>query len=548
MNIITIFSLFGGLGLFLYGMSQMSESLEKAAGAKMRSILAVFTKNRFIGLLVGMIFTAIIQSSNATTVMVVSFVNSGLMNLMQATGIILGANIGTTITGQLIAFNLSDIAPLFVIIGVIMSMFCKNQKVQRAGDVILGFGILFMGLKVMGESLTIVKQSPVVKEFLSSLSSPFIAILVGFIATSILQSSSATVGIIILMASQNLIQFMISPFVILGCNIGSCVSALLASLNGRKDAKRAAMIHFLFNVIGSAIMFTVIFIFTKPITGALLGISGGNVARAVANTHSLMKIIEVAMLFPFMGWIVKLTYKVVPGNDDTDEDEYELNYIKQSMMSPATAVMDAIHEIEHMGKVAMSNLELSMHALCELDGEAIEKVYKTEKYIDFMNSKITDYLVRANELELPTADADKLGGLFHVVNDIERIGDHAENMAEAAKERINSGVKLSDKAIRQMNDMMKSVQTLLEYALDMFTNGNQEHMREILELEDAIDEQEKKLQRSHIKRLTKNKCTPEAGMIFADAVSGLERVADHGTNIAFAIMVPDEYKSDEEEE
>ena len=200
MNIITIFSLFGGLGLFLYGMSQMSESLEKAAGAKMRSILAVFTKNRFIGLLVGMIFTAIIQSSNATTVMVVSFVNSGLMNLMQATGIILGANIGTTITGQLIAFNLSDIAPLFVIIGVIMSMFCKNQKVQRAGDVILGFGILFMGLKVMGESLTIVKQSPVVKEFLSSLSSPFIAILVGFIATSILQSSSATVGIIILMA------------------------------------------------------------------------------------------------------------------------------------------------------------------------------------------------------------------------------------------------------------------------------------------------------------------------------------------------------------
>ena len=548
MNIITIFSLFGGLGLFLYGMSQMSESLEKAAGAKMRSILAVFTKNRFIGLLVGMIFTAIIQSSNATTVMVVSFVNSGLMNLMQATGIILGANIGTTITGQLIAFNLSDIAPLFVIIGVIMSMFCKNQKVQRAGDVILGFGILFMGLKVMGESLTIVKQSPVVKEFLSSLSSPFFAILVGFIATSVLQSSSATVGIIILMESQNLIQFMICPFVILGCNIGSCVSALLASLNGRKDAKRAAMIHFLFNVIGSAIMFTVIFIFTKPITGALLGISGGNVARAVANTHSLMKIIEVAMLFPFMGWIVKLTYKVVPGNDDTDEDEYELNYIKQSMMSPATAVMDAIHEIEHMGKVAMSNLELSMHALCELDGEAIEKVYKTEKYIDFMNSKITDYLVRANELELPTADADKLGGLFHVVNDIERIGDHAENMAEAARERIDSGVKLSDKAIRQMNDMMKSVQTLLEYALDMFTNGNQEHMREILELEDAIDELEKKLQRSHIKRLTKNKCTPEAGMIFADAVSGLERVADHGTNIAFAIMVPDEYKSDEEEE
>ncbi|MDO5589552.1 MAG: PhoU domain-containing protein, partial [Lachnospiraceae bacterium] len=335
---------------------------------------------------------------------------------------------------------------------------------------------------------------------------------------------------------------------ILGCNIGSCVSALLASLNGKKDAKRAAMIHFLFNVIGSAIMFVVILIFSKPITGMLLSMSGGNVARAVANTHSLMKIIEVAMLFPFMGGIVKLTYKVVPGEDKTEEDGYELTYIKQSMMSPTTALMDAIHEIEHMGKVAMNNLTLSMHALCEMDGDSIEKVYKTEKYIDFMNNKITDYLVKVNELELPTADSDKLAGLFHVVNDIERIGDHAENLADAAKERIESNIELSEKAIRQMKDMMASVEKLLEYAIDMFTNGNQKHMREILELEDAIDKQEKKLHRAHIKRLTKNKCTPEAGMIFTDAVSGLERVADHGTNIAFAIMAPNEYVIEEEEE
>lgn len=539
MSVITIFSLFGGLGLFLYGMSQMSEGLEKAAGAKMRSILAAFTKNRFIGLMVGMLFTAIIQSSNATTVMVVSFVNSGLMNLMQATGIILGANIGTTITGQLIAFNLSDIAPLFVIIGVVMSMFSRNIKVRRAGDVILGFGILFMGLKVMGDSLTIVKQTPQVRDFLSSLSSPFAAILVGFLATSILQSSSATVGIIILMASQNLIQFFICPFVILGCNIGSCVSALLASLNGNKDAKRAAMIHFLFNVIGSGIMFVIILLFSDPITNALLGISGGNVARAVANTHSLMKIIEVAMLFPFMGWIVRLTYKVVPGTDETaNTDEYELLYIKKPAMSSSTAVMDAIHEIEHMGKVAIENLSLAVHSLCEKDEKAIKTVYTREKYIDFVNRKITDYLVHANELELPTADADKLGGLFHVVNDIERIGDHAENIAEAAQERIQDHIELSEKAIRQLEDMQDRVITLLNYALDMFSNNNQEHMQEILSMEDTIDAQEKKLQRAHIKRLTKNKCTPAAGMLFSDTVSALERVADHGMNIAFAITDP----------
>ena len=320
MRITTIFMLLGGLGFFLYGMKMMSEGLEKAAGAKMRSILEFFTKNRFIGMMVGIVFTAIIQSSNATTVMVVSFVNSGLMNLMQASGVILGANIGTTITGQLIAFNLSDIAPLIVIIGVVMVMFCKKQNVKKIGEVVLGFGILFMGLRIMGESMEAVKESPQILEFLSSLTSPFTAILVGFVITAILQSSSATVGIILLMVSQKLLAFDICPFIILGCNIGSCVSAILVSLSGKKDAKRAAMIHFIFNVIGSLIMFVILLIALEPITDALLAMSGGNLARAVANVHTLMKVFEVAMLFPFMGWIVKLTYKAVPGTDDEGKD------------------------------------------------------------------------------------------------------------------------------------------------------------------------------------------------------------------------------------
>ena len=548
MRVTTIFMLLGGLGFFLYGMKLMSEGLEKAAGAKMRSILEFFTKNRFIGMIVGIIFTAIIQSSNATTVMVVSFVNSGLMNLMQASGVILGANIGTTITGQLIAFNLSDIAPLVVIIGVIMVMFCKKQSVKKIGEVILGFGILFMGLSIMGDSMKAVKESPKVLNFLASLTNPFAAILTGLVITAVLQSSSATVGIILLMVSQGLLEFAICPFMILGCNIGSCVSALVAGLSGNKDAKRAALIHFLFNVIGSAIMFMILIIAIRPFTDMMLYISGDNLARSVANVHTLMKVFEVAMLFPFMGWIVKATYKIVPGSDKV-EDEYELMFIGNGkILSATTAVLDGIREIVHMGQVAMKNLEVSMEAICELNEEKIAEVYKREEYIDFMNRKITDYLVQANELALPLADEKLLGGLFHVVNDIERIGDHAENIADSAKDRIERGIEFSDKAKRQLQEMNEKTLKILKYSLEMFGNRNYEHMQEILQLEDEIDEMERKLQNAHVKRLTKNKCTPAAGMMFSDTVSGLERVGDHATNIAFAILEPMGTEEDDDED
>ena len=330
--------------------------------------------------------------------------------------------------------------------------------------------------------------------------------------------------------------------------MGSCVSALLASLSGNKGAKRAAMIHFLFNVFGSIIIFTGLSIALEPITNFFLSISGGNLGRSVANAHTTFKIIEVLFMFPCTPLVVALTEKIIRGKDEKVHHN-ELQYITEiSLKSPATMIPQAKNELRRMANMAHENLDHAIHGFLNQSDEFVDKIYHREEDINNVSHAITDYLVKSNQLSLPLADQKILGSMFYVVNDIERIGDHAENMAEAARERIDSGVKLSDKAIRQMNDMMKSVQTLLEYALDMFTNGNQEHMREILELEDAIDELEKKLQRSHIKRLTKNKCTPEAGMIFADAVSGLERVADHGTNIAFAIMVPDEYKSDEEEE
>lgn len=547
MNITTIFLLLGGLGLFLFGMQLMSDGLEKAAGARMRSILEFFTKNRLVGMMVGILFTAVVQSSSATTVMVVSFVNSGLMNLLQASGVILGANIGTTVTGQLIAFNLSDVAPLFVMIGVIMYLFCKKTNVKRIGGVILGFGILFMGLSIMGDAMTSLKDSPQIMKLLQSLTSPFMAILVGFVITAILQSSSATVGIVILMASQGLLEFVICPFLILGCNMGSCVSALLASIGGKKDAKRAAWIHFLFNIIGSFIIFIVLMIGMEPIADAFMRVSGNSPARAVANAHTTIKIVEVILLFPFMGWVVKATYRIIPGKDVSPEDEFELLYIGQDkMMTPSTMTVNAVNEIEHMGNVARENLKAGMEVLCKPDEDVIQEIYKKEHYINFMNHKITDYLVKASELEIPVTDSKMLGALFHVVNDIERIGDHAENLADSARTIMAGEAQLSEKAKTQLREMMDMVIKILDYSLDMFTHMNQEHMQEILDLEEAIDEREKKLQQSHVKRLTKGKCTPQGGMIFSDTVSGLERVADHATNIAFAIYQPDDYSDDDD--
>lgn len=550
MSITTIFLLFGGLGLFLFGMKLMSDGLEQMAGARMRSILELFTKNRLIGTIVGIIFTGIIQSSSAATVMVVSFVNAGLMNLYQASGVILGANIGTTVTGQLVAFNLTDIAPLFVIIGVVMLMFFKNQTVKKTGGIILGFGILFMGLGTMSDAMTTLKEAPELIRLLSSLTSPLTAILVGLGVTAVLQSSSATVGIIILMANQGLLELPICMFMILGCNIGACVSAMLASLSGNKDAKRAAWIHLLFNVIGSIIIFIVLLAAANPIADGMLAMSGENIGRAVANAHTLNKIIQVIILFPFMNGVVKLTYLIIPGADVKAEDDFELRYIGDNMViTPATAVVNAIQELQHMGEIATGNLHLSMEALCNPDMKKIAEVHKQEPYINFLNKAISNYLVKINEMDIPRADAKLLGGLFHVVNDLERIGDHAENFADSAEIRMEKNVEFSEKAVRQLQEMTEMVLTTLEYAMDMFSKRSPEHMKEIVILEDAVDEKEKKLQKAHIKRMTKGKCTPEAGMLFSDAISGLERVADHATNIAFAILEPETMDlADEEEE
>ena len=535
-----ILGLMGGLGMFLYGMKLMSDALEKAAGAKMRSILEFFTKTPLRGILVGTFFTAVIQSSSASTVMVVSFVNSGLMNLYQAAGVIMGANIGTTVTSQLISLNLSALAPAIVMVGVVMVMFCKKTKRQRAGEVLLGFGILFMGLSGMSDSMSVLRESPQVVEIMSSLTSHFLAVMVGLVVTTVLQSSSATVGIVLLLAQQGLLDIRICYFIIFGCNIGSCVSALLAAINGKKIAKRAALIHLFFNIIGTGIMYVVFSFALEPITGFISMISHGNIAREVANAHTLIKLVEVLLLFPFIKQIVKLTGFFVRDEEKVSPQEFQLQYIgAKSVFSPATAVFEATREMERMGKIAIENLRHSMDALFTMNDREIQEVYETEDQINFLNHAITDYLVKVNQTTIPTEDKKSIGGLFHVVNDIERIGDHAENVADAARKRMEDQVEFSPQAKRELSEMLDAVVTITTYALDMFSHNNQEHMQEILDLENKVDRMERELQESHIQRLTRNECTAEAGMMFSDLLSGLERVADHATNIAFSLTEED---------
>ena len=538
----TILTMAGGLGLFLFGMELMSDSIEKVAGARLRRILEIFTTNRFMGMIVGIIFTGIIQSSSACTVMVVSFVNSGLMNLYQAAGVILGANIGTTITSQLVSFNLSKIAPLILLVGVVVMMFTKKEKVRKVAEVVVGFGILFVGLSTMSQAMANMKNEPQVVNLLMSLKNPFLATLMGFALTAIIQSSSVTVSIVLLLANQDLLPLPITLYIILGCNIGACATAMLASMTGKKDAKRAALIHLLFNIIGTVIIYIALFVAGDQIVELIKSISADN-GRFVANAHTLIKIAQVIMLFPFTGWLVKMTYLIVPGEDQKVgyRESYQLKYIGDKVVfNPATAVVEVVKELERMASLAEENLNRAMNALITLDEEDIEEVYEVEKNINFLNHAITDYLVKINQTTLPIEDLNSLGALFHVVNDIERIGDHAENVADAARQRKEEGVSISKEAQKELGDMLEIVNKIIRYAVEMFAKSDETHMQEIITLEDQVDEKERELQKKHVERLTKGECSPEAGMIFSDIVSGLERVADHATNIAFAITTEEE--------
>ena len=552
-----ILNVIAGLGMFLYGMKLMGDGLQKVAGDKMRGILETLTKTRFSALIVGIIFTGVIQSSNAATVMVVSFVNAGLMNLSQAIGVIFGANIGTTVTGQLLSLDMSKYAPVILLVGVIMVMFMQHPMVKKFGEVIVGFGILFIGMGTMSSAVGIVKDAPLVTSTLGQLSNPFLCVFFGFAVTSILQSSSATVGILIALCGQGVVDIHHVFFMILGCNIGACISAVLTSLSGNKMAKRAACLHLSFNVLGSVLMFIALVLGSNGVEHLLhimtehtctqpdQMVNGVNVflLRVGAITETMFKVVQVAVFFFLSPLLIKLSYILIPGEDQEEEAAStapELAYIGgHNVYNPTTAVPTGICEIVRMGNIAQENMEKAMDALLHKDENLIAEVYQTEITIDYLNTEITNYLVQINTLSLPVADRKMLGGLFHVVNDIERIGDHAENIADFAKTCIDQELTFSEEAMQELKDMLDDTCEILSLALNMFSHNSEEHLQEILDLENEIDDMERQLQNNHIVRLTSDKCQAHAGMIFTDVVSGLERIADHSTNIAFSILEDD---------
>ena len=390
-----------------------------------------------------------------------------------------------------------------------------------------------------GSQLNEAKEIPAVVNALGSLTNPFLAFLVGWVATAILQSNSATVGIIMLLAREGLMGLPICLFMMLGCNIGCTMSAILASFGCKKDAKRAACVHLLFNISGTIVCSIIFLLFGKQVVDFFMGISGNEAGRMIANANSIIKVCQVLLMLPFTPLLVKATYFIIRGNDEEDK-KFELAYISSKhAMSPTTAVLQAVREMERMAQMAETNLIRAMNTLVTRDQKEIDEVYRVEENINFLNKEITNYLVHLNQASLPTSDVMRIGALFHVVNDIERIGDHAENVADSAVQMTNDNVTFSKQGELDLSEMLDMVLKILDESIEMFAKNDLQHLQEIIDIENSIDQEERDLQQKHVERLTRNECTPEAGMIFSDLVSGLERVADHATNIAFSILDED---------
>lgn len=536
MSVANILSMAGGLGLFLFGIRTMGDGLENAAGAKLKRMLEVLTGNRFLAVLVGFVVTAIIQSSTATTVMVVGFVNAGMMSLAQAVGVIMGANIGTTVTSLLIALNFSSVAAAAVLVGVILMLASKKTVVKNLGAIFTGFGLLFLGIDMMSDSMAPLRDSAGFMNFIVTVSEsplrPLFGIILGIVMTAVLQSSSASVGVLQTLAMQGLVPLKFSVFVLFGQNIGTCLTALFSTVGAKKNSKRAAVIHLLFNLIGTGI-FIIIALLT-PYVEWIEKLSPDPMAQ-IAISHIVFNIVSTVVMFPFAKVLVKLSCLLVPGKDDS-ESEMHCKFIDDRLLNtPPFAVMQVSKEVARMAKLARDNFETSAHALINRSDKDLDKVMENEEIINYLNHHITSYLVKLNALDITDSDSDYIARVFHAINDIERVGDHAINLAEAAQHNIGEGLKFSDPAREELNQLCGSVVTLLERSMAAFDNQSlsDNEAKELSNLEEHIDDLTLECQDSHIFRLNRKECNTEAGMLYLNTITDFERVGDHAINIAF---------------
>ena len=529
MNSFEIFTgIFGGLGLFLYGMKLMSDGLENIAGEKLKSILEKITSNKIMGVLVGTIVTAIIQSSSAITVMVVSFVNAGLMTLGQATGVILGSNIGTTITAQMVSLKLEVIAPIFIGIGAIVIVVTKNKRVKDLAYIALGFGVLFMGMGLMSSSLKPVSELAIFNKFILLVGkNSILGVLIGILITAILQSSSATTGILVALAVSGNLDMSVAFPIILGCNIGTCITAILAGLTANRIAKKAALLHLFFNIFG-----TILFLpFSDKVVMIVQYLTPDNVARQVANAHTIFNVVITIFILPISKYFVKLVNKILP--DDGIRQVCGAIYLDKKLLeTPIVASTQIVKETIRMAEIARNNFQLAMQSFFYGKDENIKNVYENENIINMLEKEITEYLIALSQHNLPEENAELVSEVYHTINDIERIGDHAENIVELAINKINNNIQLSDEALKEVEEISKATLESVDIAIRCFKKRESNDEIIVNEIEDRIDILEKNFRNNNIMRLNSRQCYANAGVMFFDLLSNLERIGDHANNIA----------------
>ena len=535
MGITDVLSLFGGLALFLYGMQMMSNGLEAAAGNKMKSILEKLTSNRIKGVLVGAGITAVIQSSSATTVMVVGFVNSGLMTLQQAVWIIMGANIGTTITGQLIALDIGAIAPLFAILGVGAIMFSKNEKVHHISSIIAGLGILFMGMDMMGAAMEPLQESEAFINLMTQFSNPLLGILVGAVFTAVIQSSSASVGILQALAATGMIPLSSAVYVLFGQNIGTCITAVLASIGTKVNARRTTIIHLLFNFIGTA-LFTVICMVT-PYVSLIESITPGDPVAQIANAHTIFNIVTTLILLPFGTYMARAAEKILPDSKKEDDEELRLKYIRPfdssyAVGNSAIAVTQVKEEVDRMLDMVARNIGDAFDTLIKYDDKSRKKVEEREEYIDYLNKGISEYIVSLMAGEMNANDSRKINGYYAIISNLERIGDHATNIAEYADDMKKWDLQFSDNVLDELEEMKKQCITSLENIKNVDPADAGKVLGQAEALEQKTDDMRDKYFKKQMQRLKKGKCKPQSGIVFSEVLTDFERMGDHALNIA----------------
>ena len=528
-SIVIVVGLFGGLGLFLLGMQLMAEGLQKAAGERMRRILELFTSRTSTAVATGALVTALLQSSSTTTVMIVGFVNSGLMTLSQAVGTIMGANIGTTITAQIVSFDIYSLALPLIGVGALLYYFVKKRLHRHVGLSLLGFGLLLLGLSTMSGSVDPLRDYPPFLQLLITLGErPLLGILAGTLFTVVVQSSSATTGLVIAFSWQGVISLPAGLALIVGANLGTCITVILASFGASVTARRAALSHVLFNLFGVFLFI----IFRGPFVN-LVALTGVSVARQIANAHTLFNVITTVILIPFLTRFVQLVTVLVPGEDLVIEQKPL--YLDNRVVATPAALIGAQREAVRMGELAVTMVEQAVTAFLESNTELLEQIEQREEAVNALEKEITAYLAKANQFPMGESQARFLTNLMHIVNDIERMGDHAINIAELAQIRERDKLELSPGASEDLVNMFEVVLQISRDSLDALLHRNAAKATELIAQDDIVDDLEKRYRSNHIERLNQGLCLPEIGVLFLDVVSNLERVADHANNIAEAV-------------